>query len=52
MSHDPFVPPEYYAGRDAREHEASKLANPHRAISVKGAWWLAGWNDRDRELWQ
>lgn len=41
---------DYYDGRDCRLHDGDKLANPFSAISIKGAWRLAGFNDIDMEL--
>ncbi|MDD0977099.1 hypothetical protein [Pseudomonas fontis] len=44
------IPPIYYDGRECRHHGSGKLANPFSAISIKGSWWLAGFNDMDMEL--
>jgi hypothetical protein len=44
------IPDDYYDGRECRQRGGDKLANPFSAISIKGAWWLAGFNDMDIEL--
>jgi ribosome modulation factor len=44
------IPPAYYDGRSCRQNHSSKLACPYTAVSVKGGWFLAGWNDMDMEL--
>lgn len=44
------IPEVYYDGRECRQHGGGKLACPFSPISVKGAWWKAGWHDMDMEL--
>lgn len=44
------IPAVYYEGRSERGRGAAKLACPYSPISVKGGWWLAGWNDMDMEI--
>ncbi|WP_225773244.1 hypothetical protein [Pseudomonas sp. Marseille-Q5115] len=43
------IPDAYYEGRTGRWHGASKLACPFSPMSIKGSWWLGGWNDADME---
>lgn len=50
MSKRDDIPQVYYDGRECRQRGSNKLANPFSAISIKGAWWLAGFNDMDMEL--
>ncbi|WP_280041177.1 hypothetical protein [Pseudomonas sp. Hg5Tf] len=50
MSKRSDIPDDYYDGRECRQNGGGKLANPFSAISIKGAWWLAGFNDMDMEL--
>ncbi|MNJ29699.1 hypothetical protein D3C77_242740 [compost metagenome] len=50
MSRRRDIPDDYYSGRECRQHGGAKLANPFSAISIEGAWWLAGFNDMDLEL--
>lgn len=37
----------YYQGAAAHRKGLSKAICPHPQMSIQGAWWLAGWNDRD-----
>jgi ribosome modulation factor len=43
------IPDVYFEGRAERVRGAGKLACPYSHISVKGSWWLGGWNDADME---
>ena len=43
-------PPAYYLGKTSRREGHGRDAVPYSPISVRGAWWLAGWHDRDIEL--
>ncbi|MEG1628563.1 hypothetical protein [Pseudomonas sp.] len=50
MSNRGVHPAIYYLGRECRRNGGGKLANPFAPISVRGSWFLAGWNDMDIEI--
>jgi hypothetical protein len=43
-------PVAYYLGRDCRDNNKSRDAQPYALMTVNCGWWLAGWHDRDMEL--
>jgi hypothetical protein len=43
-------PREYYQGEKARLDGVGKLTNPNAYMQWAWSWWLAGWNDKDKEL--
>jgi hypothetical protein len=43
-------PRPYYQGEKARLDGVGKLTNPNAYMQWAWSWWLAGWNDKDKEL--
>jgi hypothetical protein len=43
-------PRQYYLGVKARLDGVGKLTNPNAYMQWAWSWWLAGWNDKDKEL--
>lgn len=43
-------PPSYYSGRDTRNKDNEKSANPFTHMTSNWSWWMAGWNDADIAL--
>ena len=40
----------YHQGRRVHREQRNRDANPYATMTKWWAWWLAGWNDRDRGL--